>query len=114
MTVTRTLLLGAALAPYVALAGVDAWMHERARRVPRFEQALHYTAMLCFAGFVVAAFRDATRLAIPLLGVFVAASVWDELAYHRHLDAREKRVHLAAFGALLLFVVVWARMLAVP
>jgi hypothetical protein len=113
MTATRMILLGAALAPYVALAGVDAWMHERERRVPRIEQALHYTAMACFAGFVGAAFGDAIGLAVPLLIVFVVASAWDELAYHRHLETREKRVHVAAFVALALFLAVWVRTLVI-
>ena len=37
----RNIWLGIALVPYFALAGVDFWMHERGRRVPRVEQWVH-------------------------------------------------------------------------
>jgi len=33
--------------------------------------------------------------------------VWDEVGFHRHLDARERRVHFAAYAALGLFLCVW-------
>lgn len=104
---TRMLLLGAALAPYVTLAGIDAWMHERARRVPQLEQVLHYAAALLFVGFVVAVFRDASRLALALFASFAVVAAWDEFGFHRHLDRRERRVHLVAYLALALFVGVW-------
>ena len=45
MAVTRLYLL-AALAPYLALVSIDAWMHEKARRVPRLEKLLHASAAL--------------------------------------------------------------------
>src|SRR3954466_5315988 len=89
-TATRMLLLGAALAPYAALVGADAWMHERARRVPRFERFLHYAAGALFLGFVGAVFRGATILALTLFAAFATVAAWDELGYHRHLDARER------------------------
>jgi len=105
----RMILLGAALAPYVALAGADAWMHERERRVPRVEQVLHYTAAVAFAGFGIAAFRESTRAALALLAVFAMTTAWDELGYHRQLDRRERRLHFASFAALALFLAVWVR-----
>jgi len=112
-TATRMLLLGAALTPYVALAGIDAWMHERARRVPRLEQVLHYAAGLLFVGFVVAVFRDASRLALALFVSFAVIAAWDELGFHRSLEARERRVHFVAYAALALFVGAW-RLLGSP
>ena len=33
--------LGIGLLPYLGVAGIDTWMHERARKVPRIEQLLH-------------------------------------------------------------------------
>lgn len=104
---TRMLLLGAALAPYVALVGFDTWMHERARRVPRLEQILHYAAGALFLGFVVAVFRDAGAIAPALLACFAAVAAWDELGFHRALDARERRVHFASYAALALFIGAW-------
>jgi hypothetical protein len=101
------LLLGAALVPYVALVGVDTWMHERARRVPRLEQVLHYGAGTLFLAFVIAVFRDATGFALVLLPLFVAVAAWDELGFHRMLDARERRVHFVSYAALALFVGAW-------
>ena len=101
------LLLCAALAPYVALVGIDAWMHERARRVPRLEQVLHYGAALLFLGFVIAVFRDSTRLALGLFAAFALIAAWDELGFHGHLDARERRVHFVSYAALGLFVGAW-------
>jgi len=104
---TRTLLFGAALAPYLALAGFDAWMHERARRVPRLEQGLHYTAAALLLAFLVAVFRDAGGAALVLLAVFAAVTAWDELGFHGPLAVRERRVHFAAYAALGLFVGAW-------
>jgi hypothetical protein len=107
MTATRMILLCAALVPYVALVSVDAWMHERARRVPRFERALHYSAAVLFLGFIIAVLRDAIRPALTLLLFLAAATVWDEVSYHRHLDGRERRVHFASHAAFVLFLVAW-------
>ena len=101
------LLLGAALAPYVALVSVDAWMHERARRVPRLEQILHYAAALLFLSFVIAVFRDSSGLALGLLAAFALIATWDELGFHRLLDPRERRVHFVSYAALGLFIGAW-------
>jgi hypothetical protein len=107
MTATRMLLLAAALAPYAALVSVDAWMHERARRVPGLERILHYAAALLFLGFIVAVFRDSSRLALGLLVAFALVAAWDELGFHRHLDPRERRVHFVSYAALALFIGAW-------
>jgi hypothetical protein len=107
MTATRMLLLGAALAPYITLVSVDAWMHERARRVPRLEQILHYAAALLFLGFVIAVFRESSPLALALLAAFALVAAWDELGFHRLLDARERRIHFVSYAALALFVGAW-------
>lgn len=107
MISTQLPLLGVALAPYLALVSIDAWMHEAERKVPRVERWLHYSAGALFLGFLVALFRDATAVAVALFGVFAVITVWDEVGFHRHLDARERRVHSAAYVALALFLCVW-------
>lgn len=101
------ILLGAALMPYVALVSVDAWMHERARRVPRLEQFFHAAAAVFFLGFAVAVFHDATGPALVLLVAFVICTASDELGFHRHLEQRERRIHFGAYAALALFLLAW-------
>jgi hypothetical protein len=99
--------LGLAFLPYAILAGVDTWMHERSRRVPRFEQALHAAAavgLLVFLGAVVSA---KTMIALCALCAFVAVASFDEFGFHAHLAARERRVHFASYIALLTFVLAW-------
>jgi hypothetical protein len=108
MNSTQLPVLGAALAPYLALVSVDAWMHEASRQVPRVERWLHYSAGALFLGFVIALIRDATVLALGLFGAFLSLTVWDAVGFHRQLAARERRVHFAAYVALALFVCVWA------
>ena len=107
MTVAQLPLLGAALTPYVVLVSFDAWMHEASRQVPRVERWLHYSAGALFLGFLIALFRDATGLALALFGAFAVITVWDEVGFHRSLDARERRVHFAAYAALALFICAW-------
>jgi hypothetical protein len=107
MTATQLPLLGAALAPYLVLVSIDAWMHEAERKVPRVERWLHYCAGALFLGFLVALFRDKTRLAMALFGVFAVLTVWDAAAFHGQLAVRERRVHFAAYVALALFVGAW-------
>lgn len=106
MTAARVMLLGAALAPYLALVSVDAWMHERARRVPRAEQLFHLAAALLFGGFLVAVFLE-SALALPALAGFVTCAAVDEFGFHRQLSAAERRVHFVSYAALTLFVVAW-------
>ena len=98
--------LGAALLPYLALVSVDAWMHEKARRVPRLEQFLHAAAAVLFVAFVVAVFRDSPA-ALALLASFVVCAAADEFGFHRHLAATERRVHFMSYAALALFVATW-------
>ena len=108
MNATQLPLLGVALAPYLVLVSIDGWMHEASRQVPRVERWLHYSAAALFLGFLVELFRGATGLALVLFAAFVALTVWDAVGFHRHLDARERRVHFAAYVALALFAGVWA------
>jgi len=107
MTATQLPMLGAALAPYLVLVSIDAWMHEASRQVPRVERWLHYCAGALFLGFLVALFRDMTGLALALFSVFAVLTVWDEAGFHRLLGARERRVHFAAYLALALFLCAW-------
>src|SRR5687768_10718423 len=68
----RNLWLGLALVPYLALAGVDAWMHERGRRVSRVEQWLHAGLAITMAVFLTAVFAGRPAVAFAALGAFLA------------------------------------------
>jgi hypothetical protein len=107
MTATRTILLAAALAPYLALVSFDGWMHERDRRVPRLEQFLHWGAAGLFFAFIVAVFRGESVVALVLLAVLAGITAWDEVGFHASLGRRERRVHFASYGAFSLFLLAW-------
>lgn len=103
----RLLALSLALTPYLGFVAIDAWMHEKARRVPRFEQWLHAGIALAIGAFFVAVFLGANILAGILLLVSLPLMATDELGFHGHLSRRERLVHLAEGLSLVLFVLVW-------
>jgi hypothetical protein len=103
----RNVWLGLALVPYLAAAGVDAWMHERGRRVPRVEQWLHAGLACAMAVFLGAVFAAMPTVALGALGAFVALLVWDEVGFHRSIASSERRVHATSWFALAAFIAVW-------
>jgi hypothetical protein len=103
----RSIWLSVALLPYLALAGFDAWLHEKSRRVPRLEQALHAGAAISLLAFIAAAFASAPIASAVALAVFLGCAGFDEFGFHAPLAARERRVHFASYAALGLFVLVW-------
>jgi hypothetical protein len=103
----RLLWLSLGLVPYLSLAGIDAWMHERHRRVPRIEQALHAGLAIAIGGFLTGVFTQRTALAAVALAAFIALLVADEAGFHRGIAARERRVHVASWIALAGFVLLW-------
>jgi hypothetical protein len=103
----RSVWLGVALLPYLALAGFDAWLHEKSRRVPRIEQLLHAGAALSLIAFIAAAFAAVPLVAASAFVLFLGCAGFDEFGFHRPLPARERRVHFASYAALGLFVLVW-------
>ena len=75
----RLLLLSAALTPYLGFIAVDAWMHEKARRVPIVEQWLHAGIVIVLGSFILAAFLGINALAGILLALslpLMAAESW--------------------------------------
>jgi hypothetical protein len=103
----RLLWLALGFAPYVALAGYDGWLHEKARVVPRVEQVLHALLALTLIAFVVFVVRAQTFWALVSLGGFSVALLADEFGYHAHLARHERRIHWLADSALLCFVLWW-------
>lgn len=103
----RFVSLGIGLLPYLGVAGVDTWMHERARKVPRIEQLLHATLAITFTGFAVYVFLQRNVAATSWLAVFLVCLACDEFGFHRGLVANERRVHVISWAALTFFIVVW-------
>jgi hypothetical protein len=103
----RIVWLGLAAIPYLGLVAVDAWMHERARRVPGLERIIHYTSAIALLAFLAGAFSARHSLAVAGLAVFAPLTVLDEIGFHRGIERRERRVHLAAYVALTVFIAVW-------
>lgn len=103
----RNIWLGIALVPYVALAGVDFWMHERGRSVPRAEQWVHAGLALSMAAFLAAVFVGRPAFAGAALAAFLPMLAFDEVAFHKTIAASEKRVHITSWIALAGFLLAW-------
>jgi hypothetical protein len=103
----RNVWLGLALVPYLAAAGMDAWMHERRRRVPRVEQCLHAALAAGMTAFLAAVFMGHAEIALGALAAFLAFLAWDELGFHRAIASSERRVHLISWMLLAGFVAAW-------
>jgi len=99
--------LGMALVPYLAVAAADAWVHERGRRVPLAEQAVHGALAAAMAAFLGGVFLAVPRVAVPALAAFAALLAVDELRFHRGIAAGERRLHIASWLALAGFVAAW-------
>lgn len=103
----RSVLLGLALLPYLATAGLDAWIHERGRQVRRLEQWVHGGLALTMALFLAGAFLEHASVALGALGGFIAFLAWDEFAFHRAIARHERQVHVASWVALAGFLALW-------
>jgi hypothetical protein len=96
-----------ALAPYLAIAAADAWMHERARKVPMREQWVHAGLAATLTVFLAAVFTARAAWAAGALAAFVLLVCIDEVGFHRGIAVLERRVHMASWLALAGFVVAW-------
>jgi hypothetical protein len=99
-------ILAASLVPYLALSAYDGWLHEKARRVPRVEQALHGVLFVSAVALIYGLFSGRAWLAWPGLAVFVPAALADELGWHGPLERRERRLHHVAYASFAGFVAV--------
>lgn len=95
----HTLLLVLSLLPYLALAAWDGWLHEKARRVPRVEQALHGLLFMSAACIIFGVFSGRSLLALVAIAVFALAAAADELGFHGPLEQRERRLHHVAYAS---------------
>jgi hypothetical protein len=108
----QTLLVS--LAPYLCLALYDTWLHERARRVPAPEQALHGVSFVSFVVLMAGLFLGYPGFVWPAIAGFGVASLLDELGFHGGLPRRERGLHFAAYACFAGFAAVAYRMEALP
>ena len=101
-------LLFASLVPYLALSAYDGWLHEKARRVPRFEQVLHALLALSAIAIIFGIFTGRPWLSLPGLAVFAPAAIADEAGFHGPLERRERRLHHVAYASFAGFLLVAA------
>jgi hypothetical protein len=103
----RNIWLGLALVPYLAAVGIDAWMHERSRVVPRVEQWVHAGLAFAMAVFLCSVFAARPVPATAALAVFAVLLAVDETAFHKPIAVAERRVHATSWVALAGFVAAW-------
>jgi hypothetical protein len=106
MIITQKQLLLLGFAPYLGLALYDGWLHEKARRVPMREQLLHASVFVALVALWTGLFFKPV-LVWPALALFATAAFFDEFGYHGMLEARERRLHFAAYACFAGFVA-WA------
>lgn len=104
---SRMFWLSVALLPYLLVAGWDAYLHERVRKVPTVEKWVHALLAVLLLAFVSAVFTARTQLALVLLAAFALVAVWDAFGFHALLSRHERRVHAVANSLLLGFIVFW-------
>lgn len=100
--------------PYLALASYDGWLHEKARRVPKPEQALHALLFISVLVLMLGLFRQQAPLFWAALAVFTLAGCADEFGFHGQLHARERRLHHWAYASFAGFLGVVALAGALP
>ena len=100
----RTVVLCAALAPFLFYAWKDNLFHLRGRKVPVVENLLHLglgvALTLLFAGAFAA---RVPRMFLGLAGVALLGAL-DELVYHRQIPVDEHDLHAKEHFTLLVFV----------
>jgi hypothetical protein len=93
--------------PYLAAVAADAWLHDRGRHVPRLERWAHGGLAAAMTLFLASVFLRRTQIAVGALVGFFGLLAWDELAFHRNIGPRERRVHATAWVALAGFLAFW-------
>jgi len=110
------LIAAAAFLPYLVLAAWDGWLHEKARTVPKVEQALHAALFFSVCAVVYGVFSGQPPWAWSGLLVFSVAGLLDEFGFHGALERRERRLHHAAYLCFAGFILVcwWVGMFPWP
>lgn len=90
--------------PYLAVAGYDGWLHEKARRVPIIEQCFHAAIAVSVTALLWAVFTGRPTVATLALAVFALAAAVDEFGFHGMLVQHERRLHYLGYACFALFV----------
>ena len=100
----RTVVLCAALAPFLFFAWKDNLFHLRGRKVPPVENLLHLGLGIALALMFAGAFAARVpRMLMGLAGVALLGAL-DELVYHRQIPVDEHDLHAKEHFTLLVFV----------
>lgn len=98
--------IAAALAPFLFFAARDQLLHFRIRKVPLFENVIHFLLGVLLFGVVARAFQFDARGVILGTVAFVLVGSLDEYVYHRGIPEEESDAHAKEHFALLMFIVV--------
>jgi hypothetical protein len=100
----RTVVLCAAVAPFLWFAWKDNLFHLRGRRVPALENLLHLGLAVALALVFTGAFAAKIKLLFAGLGGVGVLGALDELVYHRAIPSDEHDLHAKEHFTLLVFV----------
>ena len=105
MTADRWMIL-VSFCPYLAVAGYDGWLHEKARRVPFAEQCFHALAALSLPVLLWGLYAQKPGLALAGLIFFAIAASIDEVRFHGPLGRHERRLHFLGYACFAGFAAV--------
>ena len=98
--------IAAALVPFLFFAMRDQILHLRIRKVPLFENVIHFALAVLLTAVIGRAFQFDTRGVIFGAILFVLTGALDEFVYHRRIPEEESDVHAKEHFALLGFIVI--------
>ena len=104
----RTVVLTAALIPFLIYATKDQILHLRARRVSLWENLVHLGLGVVLAAAIASAYAGRSGTVVAASLFFVALGGIDEYVFHRALPAIESDTHAKEHLAFLIFLVAFA------
>ena len=103
-----TVVLVAALVPYLVFSGRDNRYHFSLRKVTKAEHFIHVVTLLTVLALCIGVFRRDLVQSLIALALFVPPALVDELVFHRDLPSEEHDVHAKAHLMLFVFVIAGA------
>jgi hydrogenase-4 membrane subunit HyfE len=106
--VIGTVVIAAALVPFLVYGGRDNRMHFKLRKVSVGEHAIHAVLFIALVVLCIGVFRRDHVHVLFALAAFVPPALVDELVFHRGIPSEEHDVHAKEHLLLLVFLVVGA------